>query len=308
MIVCRECDSNVSSEAKVCPHCGIDDPWLAIDEHNPLFERSVDIEASRAAFKVGKNSISEHENRKKSSGVFRNFLVAAVAIVGLIYLLGLLSGGRNDEPSTPGEIALANIAKRKNEIANEKRAKLAEKTRIIEAKRARILKVAKEKENKYFWPTKTQVEFIRAVTTARLEYRNAVNDLAKGGVRRNRAKSLCRLLPKSRVQDWSGKLYNLTTNGDGLGVVTIDLGNQVWVKTWNNSLSDIGSNSMMDPDSGVFRKFSVLKEGQRIRFSGRLIRKRSAPDCFEESSITMNGSMDEPEFIIRFSNVETYQK
>lgn len=142
---------------------------------------------------------------------------------------------------------------------------------------------------------------ITVVNQAREKYRAAPNDMAKGGVRVWRKQAICNLLPSLSVTNWKGKIYELSSNSDGNGVVTIKISSYIYLETWNNSLSDIGDNTLIDPNSELFQKLSAMKKGDVVRFSGDFI--ESDTDCIEEHSLTQEGSMLEPEFIFRFSSL-----
>jgi hypothetical protein len=51
--------------------------------------------------------------------------------------------------------------------------------------------------------------------------------------------------------------------------------------------------------SPVFQALVAMKEGDAVRFSGTFIRDEA--DCVREGSMSLSGSMTEPEFIMRFS-------
>jgi hypothetical protein len=64
----------------------------------------------------------------------------------------------------------------------------------------------------------------------------------------------------------------------------------------------LGSNlTMIEPTSPVFGRAVAVKKDTWVRFTGEFI--RSEPDCFRESSLTLAGSVQNPEFIFRFSDV-----
>jgi hypothetical protein len=73
------------------------------------------------------------------------------------------------------------------------------------------------------------------------------------------------------------------------------------VKTWNNSLSDIADRTLIEPNSPVFNAMGVLRNGDWVRFSGRLI--PDSTDCVREPSLTIRGTMTSPEFIFRFDDI-----
>jgi hypothetical protein len=146
-----------------------------------------------------------------------------------------------------------------------------------------------------------QDAFVGIVEEARRRYQAAANDMAKGGVRAWRKDAICKALPSLTVDDWKGEIYLLSSNSDGKGVVAITIGPDIYVKTWNNSLSDINGHTLIEPNSSVFRTLSAMKKGDHVRFSGRFVPGNA--DCALEGSLTQDGSMTEPEFILRFSAV-----
>lgn len=147
----------------------------------------------------------------------------------------------------------------------------------------------------------SQRAFMNAVRKGQEAYKAGQNDMAKGASRPMRARELCSTLRSGRADGWVGTVYSLSSNGDGKGVLTINLGNDIYVKTWNNAISDISDHTLIEPDTQLFSKASALREKQAVAFSGSF--SKDSTDCFRESSMTISGSMREPEFIMRFSQV-----
>lgn len=150
-----------------------------------------------------------------------------------------------------------------------------------------------------------QLAFIEAAQAGRAAYRSAETDFQKGAARPARAKALCKAISAPQVKDWIGKLTDLTTNSDGKGVVEITIADHVTVSTWNNSISDIVGETLIDPSSPLFQQLGQIKEGDTVVFSGRLI--RADTDCFQEKSMTLGGSMNDPDYLFRFSSVRRAQ-
>jgi hypothetical protein len=145
-------------------------------------------------------------------------------------------------------------------------------------------------------------KLVIAIERAREAYAAGANDMAKGAARPARAKAICAALNGLQVRDWVGTVDTLSTNGDGLGVLSVKIGKDIWVETWNNGLSDTSEHTLIDPDSALFKQAMGLTKDQEVTFSGHLF--HGDPDCIRESSLTMNGSIGKPEFIFRFSHVE----
>lgn len=150
--------------------------------------------------------------------------------------------------------------------------------------------------------TEDQRKFAQAIAQAKAAFAAAPNDLAAGGVRAARRSAVCEVLPSSlRVQDWGGRIATLSSNSDGMGVFGVTfLG--VGLATWNNSLSDMDGSTMIDPTSPLFQKLSTMKVGTTVKFSGSFF--RSAVDCAREKSLTLRGSMTDPDYLFRFTSVD----
>ena len=148
-----------------------------------------------------------------------------------------------------------------------------------------------------------EVAFVEAAQAARSSYQHASTDFQKGATRPERKQAICSVMRSMRVNDWIGKVSTLSTNGDGKGVLGIEVGPEIYVKTWNNAISDIGSNTLVEPGSDVFSTMGTLKKSELVKFSGSFF--SSATDCVQEMSVTLNGSMTSPEFVFRFSKIES---
>ena len=148
-----------------------------------------------------------------------------------------------------------------------------------------------------------QLAFQGVIDASRLAYDAAANDLAKGGERPKRGQAICETLKSRKVKDWVGKVYKLSTNSEGRGVLSVELEGDIWVSTWDIALFDIGSDTLIDPASELFSRLSSLSEGDTVVFSGSFFKDGQDLDCFEEKSAMMDFSMSQPEFIFAFSDV-----
>jgi hypothetical protein len=147
-----------------------------------------------------------------------------------------------------------------------------------------------------------ETRFIEVLVKARNAYEEAKTDFAKGAIRPQRAKSICAALKSTQANNWTGKLVRLTTNGDGKGVIAIEIAPGIIVKTFSTSLSDSASGTLIEPDSKLYSALGELSQGDHVKFSGAFFAKPT--DCFQEGSLTMNGSLTSPEFIMRFAHVQ----
>jgi hypothetical protein len=149
-----------------------------------------------------------------------------------------------------------------------------------------------------------QTKFLEAVAAAQNRGRSAENDMQKGGIFAARNTELCRILePSTSVENWTGKISKIDSNSDGKGVFGIEMIKDVEVKTWNNALSDIGSDTLLEPGTDLFNKLASMKVGAEVVFSGSFFPQDDT--CIKESSLTLDGKLRKPEFIFKFTAVET---
>ena len=149
-----------------------------------------------------------------------------------------------------------------------------------------------------------EVNFINIVLQSRDRYSAGSNDMAKGATRPARGTSICRAVPHLTISNWVGKIATLSSNSDGNGVLAITLADNVTVTTWNNSLSDFEDHTLILPSDPLLAQVSSMKVGDIVRFSGHFF--HSDVDCFNEQSVSIEGSMTDPDFTLRFSSVSPY--
>jgi hypothetical protein len=81
----------------------------------------------------------------------------------------------------------------------------------------------------------------------------------------------------------------------------IRLSEKLSIATWNNSLSDIGSNTLIPSGSALHRAAVGLQIGQLVTFSGGFFPERT--DCLRETSLTVTGAMTDPTLLFRFEEI-----
>ena len=105
---------------------------------------------------------------------------------------------------------------------------------------------------------------------------------------------------------WTGRLEEMTTTSKGNACLKISFeGGPVTIATYNNELSDIGDNTLIPLNCDLFNKVTDLKTGMVVKISGHFLADEQ--DFIKESSLTENGSMTEPEFIVKFTQIEKAQ-
>ena len=148
-----------------------------------------------------------------------------------------------------------------------------------------------------------QARFLEVVEEARRVYAAGRNEMEKGSARPQRARAICNVLRSLSANGWLGEIKTLSTNNDGRGILSIRIGKDIHVTTWNNAVSDISTGTLISPNSALYEKVKAKRVGQRVAFVGTFFRGLTDADCIQESSLTMQGSMTSPDFIFKFSDV-----
>jgi hypothetical protein len=143
--------------------------------------------------------------------------------------------------------------------------------------------------------------FISVINDARSEYNNGSNDMAKGAARVNRRDHLCQLVKSMAVRGWTGTIAELSSSSSGKGVLVVSIGPKITIRTSNNEISDSINHTLLSPSSNVFRQAVSLSKDQRIVFSGSFL--PGDTDCVQETSLTQEGSMTDPEAQFLFTDV-----
>jgi hypothetical protein len=147
----------------------------------------------------------------------------------------------------------------------------------------------------------SQKQFEQIVSTYSAEFDKGENELQQSTARNNRRKAFQQSGIKSAA-GWVGTLKTLSTNRDGKAWVYIDLGNGITIGTWNNALSDIGSNTLIPIESELFNDLSGMSEKSKIKFTGTFFIGDDT-DYLKVSALTISGAMKNPHFVMKFSSV-----
>ncbi|CDG20697.1 exported protein of unknown function [Xenorhabdus poinarii G6] len=147
-------------------------------------------------------------------------------------------------------------------------------------------------------------QFIGIVDGFVKETKSANNDMQIAALKTKRVSTICHFFRGNlKVSGWSGKVIDLNSNNDGKGVIVISLTKDIRIRTWNNAFSDSGDDTLINQGTVLFEKALSLKKGQLVSFSGSFIPDRD--ECVREVSVTQNGSMEDPEFLFRFSDISS---
>lgn len=146
-----------------------------------------------------------------------------------------------------------------------------------------------------------QKEFLKIVASA-AQKADTGNEIAVVKARKKRGRDICALMPALKATNWVGEVEDASTElGGDSGVLALRLNDDVAAQTWNNSASDIGSNTLISPSSPLYDKLGDLSEGDEVTFSGRFVR---GPDCLEEQSLIDENGVLTPDFSFTFSSIK----
>ncbi|ELS8109980.1 hypothetical protein QPC82_003226 [Escherichia coli] len=143
--------------------------------------------------------------------------------------------------------------------------------------------------------------FIKAVMDAQNKSLTAENNMVRGGIKSERDETICSLVGNDFIKNWIGKINKLDANGDGYGILSVELPYGTILSTYNNSFSDSQYYTLIDPKTTIFKKLSGKKVGDWITFSGVFTQENNK--CFNEASMRLTTQLSEPEFIFRFTDI-----
>lgn len=142
-------------------------------------------------------------------------------------------------------------------------------------------------------------EVVELIEDARREYDAADHDLQRDAALADRDARICALLGDGRVEDWTGKIYEIDSNGDGQGIIGINIEPNTQVTTRGNAFS--ADDTLIRPGP-LLDRVTELEEGQVVTFSGRFIPDEDGP-CFINPRLTQSQSIDKPLMVFRFNDV-----
>ncbi|HOD53513.1 MAG TPA: hypothetical protein PKJ08_03190 [Candidatus Cloacimonadota bacterium] len=157
-------------------------------------------------------------------------------------------------------------------------------------------------QSKYEIP-QLQSDFVKIYVKYSSDYNEAINELQKSLLRTKRSKEVSILFSNSKkAENWIGTIVSLSTNTEGKAALEIELLNtDIKIITWNNTLSDWDTNTLIPQDSKLFNSLLNMKEGDTVIFSGRFFADEKDGIIF--CNLTELGAMTSPEILMKFESV-----
>lgn len=149
-------------------------------------------------------------------------------------------------------------------------------------------------------PEKEQ-QFIKIVSNYSSEFSKTENEIKQDKLRQGRLTDIDKAFTSGEVSNWVGTIESIQTDSSGYAYISVKLADNIHLKTWNNSFSDIGFKTIIKENTPLYSSLAELEEGKRITFSGSFF--PDTTDRFKEASMTINGSMTDPEFIFKFTSI-----
>ena len=103
-----------------------------------------------------------------------------------------------------------------------------------------------------------QLRFIGVVTEYVSGFKAAKNELQQSAMRDQRKEGILSALGGYSVSSWVGTINQLETNTEGKAILSVRISPDIEIKTWNNALSDMASNTLIEKGTPVFS--SLFKE------------------------------------------------
>ena len=142
-------------------------------------------------------------------------------------------------------------------------------------------------------------EVVQLIEDGRREYEAANHDLQRDAALADRDERICAVLGDGRIEDWTGKVYEIDSSNDGKGIIGINIEPNTQVTTRGNTFS---TDDTLIPPGPLLDRVTELEEGQVVTFSGRFVPDDDGP-CFTNPRITQSQSIDKPLMVFRFSDV-----
>lgn len=141
---------------------------------------------------------------------------------------------------------------------------------------------------------------VEVIQEARREYAAANHDLQRDAALADRDEQICALLGDGRVQNWTGEVYQIESDGDGRGILGVNIEPDTQVETRSSFADD--ENTLIEPGQ-LLDRITVLETGQVVTFSGRFIPDETEESCFTNPRFTQRNKIERPLMVFRFSDV-----
>ncbi|MEN9919812.1 MAG: hypothetical protein RL662_2248 [Bacteroidota bacterium] len=150
-----------------------------------------------------------------------------------------------------------------------------------------------------------QQQFVSVIQECEKEYEKAPNELKKSGIKTKRGNLIKEVLGNSRnFNNWICIVTDMSTTGQGNASFSLKIeSTKIQIGNMNNELSDLFDNTLIEQSNPLYDIISELKKGDKVKISGSFL-KSPHSDYIFEVSLTENGSMQRPNFVVKFESIE----
>ena len=193
----------------------------------------------------------------------------------------------------------------------EEQRRIAEQQNKADAKKEKELLKEQEKkekeiaENPILGLPEIQQQFVSIIQECTTEYDKAPNELKKSAIRTKRGNLIKEVLDNSRkFNDWVCIVTDMSTTGRGNASFSLKIeGTKIQLGNMNNEFSDLFDNTLIEQNNPLYDIISELRKGDKVKISGSFLKSLNN-DYIYEVSLTENGSMQKPDFVVRFETIE----
>ena len=140
------------------------------------------------------------------------------------------------------------------------------------------------------------------VCSSKWDYLEQQNDIQRARIVAERDRGIRDVLQnKYSFTNWEGVIRDIDVVGESGIALTVSLKCKIRIKTWNNTLSDMGDGTLIDIQSPIGDFLANAYPGDKVKVSGTFISGTNSH--IYESSITERGRMTEPEYIVHFRKI-----
>jgi hypothetical protein len=143
-------------------------------------------------------------------------------------------------------------------------------------------------------------KFVKTVKKYETVYDEASTELKRSKAVTDRNNELCNLTGGS-ITSWVGEITEIGSNNDGHAHIEIRIDDNIRVQTWNNAVSDMFDDTLIQSGSKLWEKLSDMDEGARVEFTGEFVADDEG--CLRTTNMTETFGVMDPQFLARFTDV-----
>lgn len=146
-----------------------------------------------------------------------------------------------------------------------------------------------------------QEQFVAIFLDYLNQFKAAETELQGANILNQRDDALCRVLTRGQVDGWVGKLATVSANSEGKAVLSVEIAKDLRLETWNNALSDMFDDTLVEPGTSLYDNVLPLKRGDTVVFSGEFI--AGSNYCLKDKRFSDSARASKPDFVFRFTEM-----